>query len=208
MKSMGENGEGKVEKSSAPRGLKQQNKQRPRFHGQNIPTAGLNPSNSVEESGTYGGATLATPKTHAPALLDGNTKNPKKLPVTGLPDAPNPGNMGTGGKDFESGGTFQNTNYPVGTGVGIHETPKGGNRGPVHDMRLVAAKAKANLDTSFAHKSTSDSSSVNQAADNAKGNFLGGDTGGNRAKAENNPYNLGSRYEKKGAHGKMPITAR
>ena len=177
-------------------------------------------SNGVVRSGGYaaghdsmatdGMGTLRTPETHAPALLDGNTKMPQMIPVTGLPDAPNPGNMGAGGDDIPGGGTFQNTNYPATSkqgksfksGIKAAEpgalSPGGGNNGPVHEMRGIAERAKKLVyggQTGF-------TKAVGEADDAGPGTaFKGEETAGFRAKAEDMPYRLEKSYEKKGPHG-------
>lgn len=158
-----------------------------------------------------GEGTLRTPMTHAPNLLDGNTKMPSvMIPPTGLPDAPNPGNMGEGGDDIPGGGTFQNVNYPATSkqgknfksGIKAAEigafSPGGGNNGPIHEMRNVADRAKKLVyggQTGF-------TKTVGEADDAGPGTaFKGEDTAVLRAKSEDMPFRLQKSYEKKGPHG-------
>ena len=202
-KSTGTHGEGRRPSSSPKHGLKQIRKAPARVEGQQHQPVSRG-SNGVIEQGSYAGVTMTKLGTLAPSLLDGNTPRRPKIGTTGLPDAPNPGNMGEGGVDIPGGGTFQNKNFPVGSvahnfkGSNKSSEPGGGNKGPVQDMRSIADRANK-----LVHGSPTNFSKTIGESDSAgpKPDFVGEVTGVLRAKAEDMPYKLAKSYEKKGQHG-------
>ena len=109
-------------------------------------------SNSVEDSGEYGGATLGTPMTHAPDLDEGNSSVSHGIQSNGVTPGSPIGNP-DGGE-----GTFQ----------------KQGSTPFNFNVRKVVAEAHANQGSKTFSKTRSES-------DSGPGGFKGASTAGNRA---------------------------